>query len=119
MKKRILVAGIIYCASICTVSGFFSPGFYTHVAHASSISDTFSEKYNSLYPSKNSSVRSDYLFEQIALGSEYTVRLLDQMNERNLSLDDKVDQLIEKFDILIDQNQKIIELLEKQKSQGE
>ncbi len=115
MKKKMIVTGIICFASICTVSGFFSPGFYTHAAHASDLSATFSEKYNALLPPENSSVNSDYLFEQIALGSEYTVRLLDQMNERNLSLDDKMDQIIEKFDVLIDQNQKIIELLEKQK----
>lgn len=75
--------------------------------------DIFSQKYNSLVPRENSSVHSDYLFEQIALGSEYTIMMLDQLNGTNDQLNEKVDIMIEKFDILIEQNQKIIKLLEK------
>ena len=86
---------------------------YSPFGYASDISDTFSEKYKSLVPSENSSVGSDYLFEQIALGSEYTVRMLDQLNENNEKLNEKVDIMIEKFDILIEQNKKMIELLKK------
>lgn len=84
------------------------------IAFSSEISDTFAQKYRSLLPRQNSSVHSDYLFEQIALSGEYTVRLLDQINDQNAALDQRVDTIIEKFDILIDQNQKIIDLLEKQ-----
>jgi hypothetical protein len=114
MKKTILLMGII--CSIFVVSA--------QVAYTSGISDTFAEKYSSLRPRQNSSVGSDYLFEQIALGGEYTVLLLDQMKdkmkEQNLSMDNKVDTIIEKFEILINQNQKIIDLLEKQTNkQGE
>ena len=88
-------------------------------AFASDISDTFTKKYSALLPAENSSVRSDYLFEQIALGSEYTVRLLDQINENNAQLEHKVDTIIEKFDVLIEQNHKIIDLLEKQNKLGD
>jgi hypothetical protein len=108
MKKIIILAGILCCVT----------GFQAAVL-ASDISDTFSEKYNALTPPESSSVHGDYLFEQISLGSEYTVRLLDRIKDQNLSLEDKLDQIIEKFDVLIDQNQKIMKLLEKQKSQGE
>jgi len=108
MKKIVIIVGIICYTSV----------FYISTARTSNISDTFSEKYTSLLPPENSSVHSDYLFEQIALGSEYTIRLLDQINERNISLDNKVDKVIEKFDILIEQNQKIIDLLEKQMNKG-
>ncbi|RLC20612.1 MAG: hypothetical protein DRH93_13340 [Deltaproteobacteria bacterium] len=86
---------------------------YSPFGYASDISDTFSEKYKSLVPSENSSVGSDYLFKQIALGSEYTIRMLDQLNGNNEELKEKFDVMIEKFDILIEQNQKIIKLLEK------
>ncbi len=103
MKKILILMVIIFCSFV----GFAS------IAYTSDITDTFSEKYSSLLPSKNSSVQSDYLFEQIALGGEYTVRLLDQINEQNSSLDNKADTIIEKFDVLINQNQKIIDLLEK------
>jgi len=108
MKKIVFLMGII-CIAFALAP----------IAFSSEISDTFAQKYNSLLPVENSSVRSDYLFEQIALGSEYTVRLLDQINENNAQLEHKVDTIIEKFDVLIDQNQKIIDLLEKQNKLGD
>lgn len=109
MKKIILLMGVL-----CGIFVVCAPA-----ADTSGISDTFVQKHRSLLPRENSSVSSDYLFEQIALGSEYTVLLLDQMKEQNSSLDNKVDTIIEKFDALINQNKKIIELLEKQKYKGE
>ncbi len=108
MKKIVSLMGII-CIAFAVAPIVFS----------SEISDTFVQKYSSLVPGENSSVRSDYLFEQIALGGEYTVRLLDQINEQNAALDQRVDTIIEKFDVLIDQNKKIIDLLEKQNKQGD
>ncbi len=84
--------------------------------YASDLSDSFSDKYQSLVPPENSSVHSDYLFQQIALGSEYTIRILDQINQTNEDSNGKVDLLIERFDILIEQNKTIIELLKKTKA---
>jgi len=98
MRKIFILIYIITCSSI---------------GYASDVSDTFTQKYNSFVPAENSSVGSDYLFEQIALGSKYTVRMLDQLNENNEKLNEKVDIMIEKFDILIEQNKKLIKLLEK------
>ena len=98
---------------------FTAYAVYAPTAYASDISDTFTKKYSSLLPGENSSVKSDYLFEQIALGGEYTVQLLDQIKDQNTSFNQKVDTIIEKFDILIDQNQKIIDLLKKQNKLGE
>jgi len=98
MRKIFILIFIITCSSI---------------GYASDVSDTFTQKYNSFVPAENSSVGSDYLFEQIALGSKYTVRMLDQLNENNEKLNEKVDIMIEKFDILIEQNKKLIKLLEK------
>lgn len=109
MKKFLVLAGLI-----CFVSIVYAP-----VAGPSGISDTFSEKFNSLLPPESSSVHSDYLFQQIALGSEYTVRLLDRITEQTGSLENKVDTIVEKFDVLIQQNQKIIDLLEKQQKNGD
>ena len=101
MKKTVILILIICCSSF---------------VHASDISDSFTQKYNSLFPPANSSVNSDYLYEQIALGSQYTIMLLDQLNTNNDTLNEKVDIMIEKFSILIEQNQKIIYLLEKSKN---
>jgi hypothetical protein len=85
-------------------------------AHADDTSATFTEKFNALTPPPNSSVHSDYLFEQIALGSQYTVTLLDRLNTSSDHTNTKLDNLLEKFELLMEQNQKIIDLLEKQQS---
>ena len=97
----LLAAGII----LLSVGG--------HGARASDITDQFSEKYNSLVPAPNSSVGSDYLFEQIALGSEYTVRMLDLIHEQNNRLSEKYDRILEKYDLMESQNKEIIFLLKK------
>ncbi len=102
-KVFILFISILFCSSL----------IYASEVYASDVSNTFSEKYNDLKPPDNSSVHSDYLFEQIALGSEYTIIMLNDLINQNNSLDVKADIIIEKFDILIEQNKKIIELLGK------
>jgi hypothetical protein len=88
---------------------------FSQILHASEISDTFTEKYQALLPPENSSVHSDYLFEQISLGSRYTILMLEQLNTTSSDLSQKNDQLIEKLDILIEQNKTIIELLKQSK----
>lgn len=104
MKKTIMLfLSIVFCASVVC---------------ASDLSKTFSEKYDSLTPPENSSVHSDYLFEQIALSGKYSIMMLEQLNGRNADLNEKTDILIEKFDILIEQNKKIIKLLEKQRDEN-
>ncbi|MFK5952274.1 MAG: hypothetical protein QM498_04390 [Desulfobacterium sp.] len=84
-----------------------------HRANASDITDQFSEKYTSLVPAPNSSVGSDYLFEQMALGSEYTVRMLDLIHDQHISLSEKYDRILEKYDLMEAQNKEIIFLLKK------
>ncbi|MCK5682749.1 hypothetical protein KAJ27_01450 [bacterium] len=106
MKKIVipcLMIGLSLCLILC----------YSPMLSASDISDSFTEKFDAMVPPENSSVRSDYLYEQIALGSQYTILLLDQLTTGNDSLNQKADVMIEKFDLLIEQNRKIIDLLEK------
>jgi hypothetical protein len=102
--KTILILFFILCCS--------------SLVYASDISDSFTKKYNSMIPAENSSVQSDYLYEQIALGSQYTILMLDQLTTGNESLSHKTDIMIEKFNILIEQNKKIIELLKRTKDSG-
>lgn len=75
----------------------------------------FNEKFEALTPPVNSSVHSDYLFEQIALGSRYTVMQLEQIREQSSANSRRFEKLSEQLDTLIEQNQQIIELLEKEK----
>ena len=99
------------CRLVFAVTLLLAPG----IAHAD-VSDDFNAKFNALKPPENSSVHSDYLFEQIALGSQYTIRLLNQLNTSADQSNAKLDTLMEKFDLLIEQNRKIIDLLEKQQT---
>jgi hypothetical protein len=71
----------------------------------------FNEKFDALIPPENSSVHSDYLFEQIALGSRYTVMQLEQIREQAAANSQRFQKLSEQLDTLIEQNQQIIELL--------
>ena len=87
-------------------------------AAASDLTDTFSRQFNDLLPPENSSVHSDYLFEQIALSGKYTVMILDRIQQENQNLNAKADKLIEKIDLLIEQNKKMIELLEKKQEKN-
>jgi hypothetical protein len=75
----------------------------------------FYEKFDALIPPANSSVHSDYLFEQIALGSRYTVMQLEQIREQSAANSRWFEKLSEQLDTLIEQNQQIIELLEREK----
>ena len=74
----------------------------------------FNEKFEALIPPKNSSVHSDYLFEQIALGSRYTVMQLEQIRGENAAAARGFEKLSQQLETLIEQNQQIIELLEKE-----
>ena len=80
------------------------------------VSTDFNAKFNALKPPENSSVHSDYLFQQIALGSQYNIRLLNRLNTSSDKTNAKLDTLLEKFDLLLEQNRKIIDLLEKQQA---
>ncbi len=82
-------------------------------ASGSEITDRFTERFNALVPPQSSSVHSDYLFEQIALGSEYSVRMLDMIHNQNRELNEKYDLLLERYDTMIRQNNEMIELLKK------
>jgi hypothetical protein len=75
----------------------------------------FNEKFDALIPPENSSVHSDYLFEQIALGSRYTVMQLEQIREQTAATTRGFEKLSQQLETLIEQNQQIIELLEKEK----
>ncbi len=96
---------------IC-IAGILLGLFFVGQVHASEALDAFTEKYQGLAPPPSSSAHSDYLFEQISLGSEYTIRLLDQIHDGQDGLSRKADEMMDKFDVLIEQNRRIIELLE-------
>jgi len=89
------------------------PGF----AKGQSI-DEISEQYNSDYealkpPSGSSSVRTDYVFEQTALSTRQTTKLLELIYEQNKEILARYDEALNKYDEIINQNKEIIKLLSK------
>lgn len=62
-------------------------------------------------PSAYSSVKSDYKIEQAALGTIYTTKALGLLYRQNQQLLEKYDEMLLKYDQVIDQNKKIIKLL--------
>ena len=83
-------------------------------AHADSMEalvDQFNQDFEALKPEPHSSVNSDYVFRQTALGSLYMTRALGMLYEQNREFLDKYEEVSAKYDQIIEQNQEIIRLL--------
>ncbi len=83
-------------------------------SHAQVLDDTFEEfnqRFQSLRPPPGSSVRSDYKLDQAALASFYTARILTIISKQNQDLLARYDEVSKKYDHMIKQNEKIIQLL--------
>jgi hypothetical protein len=84
------------------------------------LSDQFTKEYEALKPPESSSVRTDYKFEQTALATFYTIKVLKLMYEQNQHVVSKYDEMLQRYDKLIEQNEEIIKILsrmEKQKTE--
>lgn len=111
--KKILLA-VILCMQIISIPGFVP---------AQSIGE-INEQYNRDYealepPSGSSSVGTDYVFEQTALSTRQTTKLLELIYEQNREMLSKYDQVLNKYDEIISQNNEIIKLLSKDASSAE
>ena len=111
--KKILLAVILFLQVISIPR--FAPG---------QAIDEINEQYNKDYealkpPSESSSVRTDYVFEQTALSTRQTTRLLELIYEQNREMLSKYDQVLSKYDDIIRQNNEIIKLLSKDASRDE
>lgn len=62
-------------------------------------------------PSPYSSVKSDYKITEAALGTIYTTKALGLIYRQNQQLLEKYDEMLLKYDRVIEQNRKIIKLL--------
>lgn len=73
--------------------------------------DSFRQQYSSLTPRPGSSVNSDYVFRQTALGAYYTTGALALLHDQNAEMLQNQEALLERFDRLLRQNQEILLLL--------
>lgn len=85
------------------------------------ISDQFMKEYEALKPpSETSSVHTDYKFDQTALASFYTIKVLKLLYEQNQQMVSKYDEMLQRYEKIIHQNEEIIKILsqiEKQKKE--
>lgn len=82
--------------------------------HAESIDEAFEEfssRFQSLKPPPGSSINSDYKLEQSALASFFSARMLALISKQNQELLARSDEIARKYDQMIKQNEKIIQLL--------
>lgn len=73
--------------------------------------DRYDAEFSAAVPAPNSSVHSDYKFDQIAMGGLYTTKSLQLIYQQNQELIAKQDDLIDKYNEMIEQNREIIRLL--------
>jgi hypothetical protein len=107
MKKFLLIASVLFLQFV----------LISQVSHSASM-DELTEQYNKQYeslkpPSNYSSVRSDYIFEQTALSTQQTAKILELIYEQNRQMLSKYDEILNKYDEIIRQNNEIIKLLSK------
>jgi anion-transporting ArsA/GET3 family ATPase len=99
---------IIIAIQIVVLMTFNSTSFCDSVE---TIVEQFGEKYEALTPPTNSSVNTDYKQQQIALGSFYSVKMMEQIYNQNKEMVQKNDQLLKKYDEIVQQNRQVIQLL--------
>ena len=104
MKKFFIIVSIQLVVLIMSSNRSFCDSVETIV-------EQFGEKYNALTPAPNSSVNTDYKQQQIAIGSFYSIKILEQIYNQNKELVQKNDQLLKNHDEMIQQNKKVIQLL--------
>lgn len=78
------------------------------------LTDQFAKEYEALKPpSETSSVRTDYKFEQTALATFYTIKVLELMYDQIQQIVSKYDEVVQRYDKIIQQNDEIIKILTK------
>ena len=102
MKLR-FAAAVFFMIVLMAVSAWSDP--------MQELIDTLEQDYQRMVPGPNSSVGTDYPTRQAALGALYTNRAIGLLYEQNQEVISKQEDLLDRYDRIIDQNQKIIELL--------
>lgn len=103
MKRTFVVSLFLALVIAFTGIGFCDP--------VDELIDQFGQEFEAVKPPPNSSVNADYKLDQVALGAFYTTKTLSLIYKQNQVLVEKYDQLLMKYDKIIDQNKEIIKLL--------
>ena len=101
---------ILHTAIFISVMSCFYPG-YIHCNEMDKHMDKFKKEYNNATPRTNSSVNTDYKIDQAVIGIKYIAESLGLVYEQNRESAGKIISISQKFDTIILQNEKIIEIL--------
>jgi hypothetical protein len=113
MKKILFIIVVLFTL-------FIPPAQSGYSASMDELTDQYNKQYDALKPPSNySSVRSDYVFEQTALSTQQTTKILELIYEQNRQMLSRYDEMLNKYDEIIKQNNEIIKLLSKNGSKDE
>jgi len=112
MRKIFLITAMLFTQFILCPQ----PG---HGASTDEQFEQYNKQYEELKPPAYSSVRSDYVFEQTALSTQQTTKILELIYDQNRQLLSKYDEALSKYDEIIRQNNEIIKLLSKNSAKDE
>jgi len=111
MMKRfcfLVVISVVLCIAI-----------YAYADPMSELQEQFGREYEAVKPrSQYSSVDTDYLLVQSAMGIYYTNKSISLLYGQNEQLMAKYDELLAKYDQVIEQNREIIRLLSQMVKHG-
>jgi hypothetical protein len=112
MRKIFMIAALFAQVVLCPQM--------SHGESMEELTDQYNKNYESLKPpSKYSSVGSDYVFEQTALSTMQTAKILELIYQQNREMLSRYEDALNKFDEIIRQNNEIIKLLSKNGSKDE
>ena len=103
MKKTIFISLFLAFAIVWAGIGLCDP--------VDDLIDQFGKEFEAVKPPPNTSVNADYKLDQVALGAFYTTKTLSLIYKQNQAVMEKYDQLLVKYDKIIEQNKEIIKLL--------
>lgn len=97
---------------LIVISAVLCFAIYAFADPMSELQEQFGKEYEAVKPrSQYSSVDTDYLLVQSAMGIYYTNRSISLLYDQNAQLMGKYDELLTKYDRVIEQNREIIRLL--------
>ncbi len=81
--------------------------------------DEYQQDFKAVVPEPYSSVNSDYKLEQIAMGGLYITKSLSILFDQNRVMAARQEEMLRKYDQMIEQNREIIRLLNRIAKQGQ
>lgn len=81
--------------------------------------EEYNQDFKAVVPEPYSSVHSDYKLDQIAMGGRYITKSLGILFDQNQAVVARQEEMLRKYDQIIEQNREIIRLLTRIAKQGQ